>query len=151
MTDRRLFLLAAGIVALASAAHLSRVAADDKDAVKKEKAALLGEWVPVSLHVKGVENKDPKALADFSMKITDTQVIQGTAKKVVMTYTLDPSKDPKHIDISYVEGAPMPCIYELKKNRLKLLMAADFKRPSKFESEGRKVLIIYSRKSKKSD
>src|SRR5262245_28558547 len=77
------------------------LAADSKpeEAIKKEKEKLAGKWDMVSLEMDG--QKLPK-------EITKTMGATITATKVTtklhgedetpMTYTVDPSKSPKHID-----------------------------------------------------
>ena len=76
--------------------------ADAKDDVKKEKEKLQGTWKCVKFEEKGEsrEDADHRIVFDgdnFSVKRGDEAIIKGTFK-------LDPSKQPKEIDIEVKGG-----------------------------------------------
>jgi uncharacterized protein (TIGR03067 family) len=86
------------------------IAADAKDDAKKDLDKLQGEWVMVALEVDG------KAVPEDKLKGTVltikgdkyTTTVKDTKHEV--TITLDPSKDPKHIDMAFPDGPNAPKI-----------------------------------------
>ncbi len=81
------------------------VAADAKeDAIKKEKAALKGKWQVVTL-----EDSDGKTPEEETRKmrasITDSVISTKQGKDDSQgEYTIDPTKNPKEIDIKLLDG-----------------------------------------------
>ena len=138
-----LFILAAGVL----------LAAEPKpaDSVKKEKEKLVGKWDVVSHEMDG--QKLPKEItktmgATFTATMLTTKL--GGKDETPSSYTLDPSKDPKHLDIisnATEKGKEdiVPAIYVLDGDTLEVCFPAEFKggkkaprkRPAKFDgSEG---------------
>jgi len=136
-------LLTAAVAALA-------VAAAPADA---DRAALRGTWVIEAATLEGRDHAD-----DFrGMKLVldgDRYTIDFGKNTDKGTFTLDPTKTPKRIDVRSAEGPfkgkTLPGIYELKGDTLRLCLEADGKadkRPTAFEAPGttRNMLLTYRR------
>jgi uncharacterized protein (TIGR03067 family) len=89
---------------------------------KSDKERLQGTWVPVSVELGGkklsneeLKEKDFKTVFDGD---SVTMTVQTQNKE--MTYKLDPSKKPKHIDLVNSKGEVTRGIYLLDGNTLKL-------------------------------
>ena len=128
------------------------------DAVKTETNKLQGNWRIVE-----AERDVVKAPNDETKKIT--LVIKGdklTAKKTEnagkpeeknyeMSFTLDPSKNPKWIDVTYTggerNGESSLGIYELKDDTLKICMSRGTSRPMEFETkaESQRHMMVLKR------
>jgi uncharacterized protein (TIGR03067 family) len=128
------------------------------DAVKTETNKLQGTWRVVEAERDGV-----KAPGDETKKIT--LVIKGdklTAKRTEnagkpeeknyeMSFTLDPTKNPKWIDVTYTDGERKGesslGIYELKDDSLKICMSRGTTRPMEFETkaESQRHMMVLKR------
>ncbi|HJZ59555.1 MAG TPA: TIGR03067 domain-containing protein [Gemmataceae bacterium] len=132
---------------------VSAAVAADKDADSK---AMQGTWVIETARLAGRDHTE-----DFAgMKL----IIEGEKYTVDFgkntdkgTFTLDPAKTPKQIDIKSAEGPfkgmTLPGIYELKGDKLTLCLEGDGKadkRPTKFEAPEmtRNMLLSYKREKK---
>src|SRR5262245_45625768 len=101
---------------------VAAIATDTPDeAVKKEKEILQGTWVVESAEVDGKTIDDLKGV---KMVFSGDKVIRrmdGTEQEV--TYSIDPTKTPKHIDFTF-EGKCVKTvskdIYQLEGNTLKV-------------------------------
>jgi len=136
--------------------HLASAHAED-DAVKDEMKKLQGTWVRVSVDVAGKKTGDGKKPAGEAVTLT----IKGD-KYGDETFTLDPTKSPKHINVSTVDdkgnAITLPGIYELNDGVLKLCFPFPFegkfdqigKRPTEFGSKrgGNDVLEVYKLEKK---
>lgn len=125
------------------------------DAVKAEMHKLQGTWVRVSVDVNGKKTEDGNRPAGEAVTLT----IQGD-KFGGETFTLDPTKSPKHIDVLSVDdkgrAITLPGIYELKDGELKVCFPFPFggkfdkigQRPTEFGSKrgGNDVLEVYKRR-----
>jgi len=84
------------------------MAADAKeDAIKKDKAALKGKWQLVSLIAATGETFDGDSVpSDAFMIVTDDKITTtlGDKKLYEMEYTIDPTKNPKQLDFTHLEG-----------------------------------------------
>ena len=140
-------LLTAAVAALA-------VAAAPADA---DRAALRGTWVIEAATLEGRDHTD-----DFrGMKLIldgDRYTIDFDKNTDKGTFTLDPAKTPKRIDVRSAEGPfkgkTLPGIYELKGDTLRLCLEGDGKadkRPAAFEAPGttRNMLLTYRREKAK--
>jgi uncharacterized protein (TIGR03067 family) len=84
------------------------IAADAKeDAIKKDKAALKGNW-----QVTALEDSDEKVPEEqtrkMSITISETMIVSkqgGAGEKSKGEYAIDPTKTPKEIDIKLMDGA----------------------------------------------
>jgi uncharacterized protein (TIGR03067 family) len=112
---------------------------------KSDKELLQGTWTAVS------GERDGQKLNEFQLKHweqmifkDDTFTREGGEKKEG-TYTLDPEKEPKEIDLNLTvkcQATTWPGIYELKGNTLKLCFKPG--RPTAFDSKGG-VLIVFQK------
>jgi RNA polymerase sigma factor (sigma-70 family) len=162
-------LVAAGVLAVAVVTGIGGLAyhglaveppaKDDKkaDKPKDDREAILGSWKAVSFEMNGKKDPDEKGIADLikTLKCSftkDKHVIElfGGAKEY--TYKLDPSKNPKAIDL---EGdVSVPAVYSLDGNTLKLCLPNMGKgggdRPTEMatkEGDGR-LLVLLKREPK---
>jgi uncharacterized protein (TIGR03067 family) len=146
MFKRALVLLAAGLL----------VAADkpSEDAVKEERGKLEGTWTMSSLEQGG---KKSAVATGKERKLTikgDHWTVSGGAKKgSSMIFTIDPSKDPKTIDLSVKMGAKEHVskgIYKLEGDTLTICrcVGKEGDRPADFKSKKGYVLVVWKRADK---
>lgn len=142
------------LAAVAAAFVVLAAPAADDDA---ERTALRGTWVIAAATLEGRDHTD-----DFAgMKLIldgDKYTVDFATNTDKGTYTLDPAKTPKRIDIRSVagpfKGKTLPGIYELKGDTLVLCLDGDGKadkRPTKFEAPKttRNMLLTYHREKSK--
>jgi uncharacterized protein (TIGR03067 family) len=119
---------------------LSSAAPTQEDAIKKDLAELQGTWKISALEINGnqvaVEN-----LASAQVVIKDNQYQVAIGKeKYTVTITLDPSKNPKELDMMFNDGADKDrvarAIYKLDKDSFTLVrnLQVEQRRPSEFGS-----------------
>ena len=125
---------------------LTAVRADDKT-IQEEKKRLEGVWQFVSAEADGkpAPHDEQRPKAEFK---GDKFVGLGSE----MTYTLDPAKTPKHIDLIAKVGGmdiKIPAIYELTDDQLTLCIPLtekgkplDLKRPNGFDTKAIPVMLI---------
>jgi len=111
---------------------------------RKEKAKLKGTWVLVSLEQDGKAQPLP-ANGRFTMTFQGDKLIatEGVTKEA--TYSIDPTKQPAHLDIIPADdpdkGEPAPLIYVIDKDELKICGATlgalgrDGERPKEFATK----------------
>jgi RNA polymerase sigma factor (sigma-70 family) len=112
---------------------------------KSDKELIQGTWIPVA----GEQNGEK--LAKEKLEGGKMVLMEGKLTLQVMeswparegTYTIDPDKKPKEIDMTF-GNATMMGLYELKGTTLKVVMA-ERGRPSDFDSAGA-TLITFERK-----
>jgi len=131
------------------------VAADPPRDAKKELEQLQGEWTIVSL-----ENRGQKVAEETvkDMKLTvkgeEWKVTRDGTTVADVTFKLDPSKDPKAIDMTFKvngEEAALKGIYKLDGDTLTLCrtMSPDAGRPTEFKtSADGGVLTVWKRAKK---
>jgi len=135
------------------------LAADAKDAKKKDLDLLKGTWAASS-----VEYGGEKVGADIVKNLTlvvegDKLTIKGDSAEVEKygkaTLKIDPTTPPKIIDISITggdeKGTTFEGIYEVDKDQWKLCVKlAGKERPAKFESAAgsQDVLAVFKREKK---
>jgi uncharacterized protein (TIGR03067 family) len=131
-------------------------AGDAKDeAIKKDRAAIKGEWKVVSYELDG---KKPVSDEDLEkVKVTIDESGKVTVQRdgeifIEATTTIDPSKNPKTVDTTFtagdLKGQTALGIYEIKGNSYKYCRANPGKdRPTEFSSkEGSEhTLVVYKR------
>jgi uncharacterized protein (TIGR03067 family) len=117
------------------------VARDEKP--KSDKELILGTWISTSGEQNG-EKLAKEKLKGGKMVFTEDkitlQVLEAQAREG--TYTIDPDKKPKEIDMTF-GNATMMGLYELKGKTLKVVMS-ERGRPSDFDSAGA-TLVIFER------
>ena len=133
-------------------------AADDaKEEVKK----LSGVWKLSSAEIDG--NKyDAEKFGISTIVIADGKLVFNDGSKVVVTYAfkVDPTKKPAAMDCEKDnESAPLPCIYALNGDDLKICMPllpkkgegakVEIKRPESFATKGIPVMTMVLKREKK--
>jgi uncharacterized protein (TIGR03067 family) len=133
---------------------VSVAVAADADA-EAELKALEGRWVIDRARLAGRDHLD-----DFAgMKLTikgNEYLIEFAENSDRGTFTVDPAKSPKWIDIQTAKKGPffgrtLHGIYKIEKEKLILCCEADGKaRPTAFEApeKGRNMLLTYQREKK---
>jgi uncharacterized protein (TIGR03067 family) len=121
-----LFVLAASVLPVASTSQ-----ADDKE-LQRELEALKGTWIAVSLTVQSgkiipKEELDREQVS-WTLKGEGKGVFSAAGTDVDYTYSIDPSKSPKTIDLTIVgpaeelKGHKQFGIYKLEKGKLTLCL-----------------------------
>ena len=132
------------------------VAADDppKDA-KKEVEKLEGEWTIVSLENRG-EKVPEETVKDMKLKVKGEEwvVTRDGTTVADIAFKLDPSKDPKAIDLTFkVDGkeTALKGIYKLDGDTLTLCRtdSPDAARPTAFKTTGDGGVLAVWKRAKK--
>jgi uncharacterized protein (TIGR03067 family) len=114
------------------------VAADAPDeAVKKEKQQLQGTWVAKSVKIKGKADEKLKG-AKFIFS-GDKLTMEFDGKKQEGTYSIAPTKSPKHIDLTFEREGRKDLdrgIYQIEGDTLKMCVRGG---RGKFDREGNLV------------
>jgi clostripain len=132
-------------------------AADDKGVsgpapgAKEELAKLEGEWTMVSLEERGEKAPDER-VKRFKLTIKGDQWTvtssQGKGKPPALTMTVDPSSEPRTMDLTGRDGDRefvFLCIYKLEGDTLTLRRAmetGDVKRPQEFSTTPEEGLLV---------
>ena len=141
--------VAIGVVVLLAAGDVT------EEAVKKEIAKLQGSWSVVSAEWDG--NKAPDAKIKMVKIVFEEEkliVHQGDKTVETESYKLDPSKDPKAIDVTYLEGErkgeSSQGIYSLVGDTLKICMSYSTNRPADFETraDSKRHLLVLKREKR---
>lgn len=117
------------------------------ETLAKAKAALKGTWQVTSLEEGG--NQIPAGITSQLKHVfhDDAIVMVVGEKEKLAQYKLDPTASPKTIDIIRKDEVALG-IYELEGDTLRICLAKDLRRPTKFESKsetGRNALVIFKR------
>jgi uncharacterized protein (TIGR03067 family) len=121
-------------------------ATDSKDdAAKQERAKLQGVWAVVAIETDGNRAAPARAMKWTIKDNHITQSIVNVAGAVrEFSFDLDPSTDPKMLDLTYEDsarkGEKIEGIYELKDDELRICLnfapkAAPRQRPTEFETK----------------
>jgi len=130
----------ASITLVMFAGMTARAADPAADEAKK----LQGEWQAVEVEVKGKKvTKDDAEVKNLRLVIEGNGIIladpTGGDKDRKKTFKLDPSKSPKEIDITSLDGQEKDqtaaCIYKLDKDRLTICMPYFSKDPTQRPTE----------------
>jgi RNA polymerase sigma-70 factor (ECF subfamily) len=144
-----------GLVSVVAA--LVVLAADATPAADGDHKALQGTWVIASATLAGRDHADD--FAGMKLILDGDRYTADFGKDTDKgTFTIDPAKTPRRIDVRSVsgpfKGKTLPGIYELKGDALVLCLEGDGvadKRPTKFEAPAttRNMLLTYRRDAKK--
>jgi uncharacterized protein (TIGR03067 family) len=149
MRTRLLALLAAGLL----------LGADAKEEAAKETKKLQGTWSVTAVKVGG------KALPEKDF-MGDRLVIKGNLLRMInekkkggpeFTFTIDPSKKPKHIDMTDTkQKKTVPCIYTLEGDEFRMCIPLVekgkkepmLKRPESVDAKDKPQICFTARKQK---
>jgi RNA polymerase sigma-70 factor (ECF subfamily) len=122
------------------AGQVSAAAPKDEKA-KPDKETLQGTWVAKSGERNGTKLSEEELKEWEQLVFAGDKVTREAKERREGTYTIDPDKKPKEIDL-FTEANTWKGIYELKGTTLKLCVSFG-ERPSDFDSEvGRRALLI---------
>lgn len=136
---------------------LSSLARGDKpdDAVAAELKAMVGRWKVVKAELGGQNVLDQLKTMKFEITSGGKYTAQMGREKDVGTFTVNPAKTPKELDVKPIsgpqKGMTLKGIYQLNGDTLTACYdASNTARPSKFEAkEGTTVLLITYKREKK--
>src|SRR5262249_44163846 len=86
------------------------ISANPADDAKKDLEKLQGEWIMAALEIDGKPVPDDKIQGTTLTIKGDKYVVSSKENKYEVAITLDPSKDPKAIDMAFPDGADAPKI-----------------------------------------
>lgn len=144
------------VLAFLAALGLPCFAADDK--VAEEDKKFEGTWVVTAMEFNG--NKVPtEAIGEMTFTFKGKTYEQKAGDRLIEAgkQDLDPSKTPKHMDITVsdgeTKGKKQLAIYEIDGDKLKICAADhdDPARPSKFETKEGSKNMVFELKRKKKD
>lgn len=123
------------------------------DAAKADREALQGIWRLVASEVKGRKDEKPPESA-LKFDGDEAYELKGGEKKDPAVYRLDPSKDPRQIDLipqsGELKGTTVQAIYEIKGDTLRLALGDADRRPKAFvPGEGVTVVLTFKREKPK--
>ena len=138
-------------IVLPFAVVLLSAAAGPAQDTRKELEKLQGEWTMVSMETKGMKARDD-VVKQYKLTIKGDQWTVTTLKGVggKATFKIDPSKNPKTIDLTFEfnkKGTPSRGIYKLEGDTLTLCRTAgDRERPKEFKTtEEAGILVVWKR------
>lgn len=123
-----------GLLALAALFLLA--AAPTEQQITAEKEKMVGTYKLYGLEINGQEI-EPEQIRRFECTVTrDTIAIKANTQERANTYRIDPTKDPKTIDLIW-KGQVTLGIYYLNGDKFKLCLAPEGsrKRPTDFEGK----------------
>jgi uncharacterized protein (TIGR03067 family) len=118
-----------------------------EDAVRNEQKKLEGNWSAVSIEVEGAK-MPAQQVNGFSLTFKAGKFTSHNGgEKMTGTYTIDPAKKPKTMDIVHADGPEKgktwSLIYTLEGNTLRLRGGEiDKDRPGDFETKDQKGAIL---------
>jgi uncharacterized protein (TIGR03067 family) len=117
------------------------VADDMSDEAKK----LEGTWLieSVTLDGKAVDNTKGGQIVIAGDKLT---MKHKNGKEQPFTFTVDPAKKPKTMDLDLPEGHAQSVIYDLDGDALKLVVGEPDKRPTEFTDKGNHLIMLKRKK-----
>jgi uncharacterized protein (TIGR03067 family) len=144
-----MLIVAAGMLALGLLGQA--VGQTPEERLKREEEKLAGTWRVTAAKANGVRLQ-PREVPDMKLTFKDGKYTVQLAKEKPQegTYKIDPSKNPKTIDVNRTtgpeQGKKQVGIYELTGNELKICACdASKKRPTDFDTrdkDGYMVLVL---------
>jgi uncharacterized protein (TIGR03067 family) len=132
---------------------------DAAEDAKKELEKIQGTWVAASVEFNGGK-ATPERAATIKVICKDDKYVQTEAGREVEkgSHKLDPSKKPKHMDITVTDGEQKGktqlAIYELEGDTLKICVAraGEKDRPTEFAAKsGSTHILVTLKREKKED
>jgi uncharacterized protein (TIGR03067 family) len=117
---------------------------------KKEMDKLQGEWTMISLEQKGKKATD-ELVKQYKLTIKGDQWIVSSGREATMTFKIDPSKEPKTMDLTF-EGkqAVSRGIYKLEGDTLTLCRTTgNIDRPKEFKTTPEAGILVAWKRVKK--
>ncbi|SIN81942.1 uncharacterized domain TIGR03067 protein [Singulisphaera sp. GP187] len=130
------------------------VFATGDDGIVTELKAIAGNWRVVHFEHKGKVAPDGDAKASLAIEAGGKAVLKPQGGEIRFTLSVDPSKSPKQITLTYDEGplkdAKQFGIYKLEGTKLTICMAPpkrpEIERPEGFTTEEKdRTLVIHER------
>jgi uncharacterized protein (TIGR03067 family) len=133
--------------------------ADDK-AISAERKAMIGTWVAVGGEAKGKKLTKDELPLQWTFRAGGKAVFANrtTGTESPFTYTIDPSKKPKAIDITYegpiaaLKNTKQFGIYKIEKDKLTISLtspgATEKDRPKEFTTKTGGVLLMTFERAK---
>jgi uncharacterized protein (TIGR03067 family) len=121
-----------------------------QDAVKQEMKKLQGTWKMESYHIGDAEASEDAVKMRRLVIEGDKWTSHIGEAEFQMTWKVDPSKSPKHLDLTTTtmgKEEVRPCIYQVTEDTLVvcLPLANTGARPSKFEQTDDVAIAVYKR------
>jgi uncharacterized protein (TIGR03067 family) len=144
---KTIFLLSIVFLASTEFSRFANAQETPDEVMAKAKAALKGAWQVTSLEEGG--NQIPAGITlQLKHVFHDEAIIMVVGEKEKLAqYKLDPTASPKTIDIIRKDEVTLG-IYELEGDTLRICLAKDLRRPTKFESKsetGLWTLAVFKR------
>jgi uncharacterized protein (TIGR03067 family) len=117
---------------------------------KQDKDAIQGEWGVVAAESRG-KSMPAEEIARMSATFAGDKFTlwEGGGVNVAASFSLDPAKSPKQIDLKKEDGKSQLAIYELSGDELKLCVDESGKgRPSSFATSGAGNLMLVLKRKK---
>src|SRR5262249_23025251 len=133
MTGRNLAIV--GVVALLALTGCSSRATQEEDVVARENAQLQGNWVIVGASLSGgavpleALKQDAKSLP-WEFRADTFKAFMGGSERAFEegTYTIDPGKSPKHLDLIPKKGELLTtrkCVYSVNGDELRIAFSVN--------------------------
>ncbi|QDV34858.1 TIGR03067 domain-containing protein [Tautonia plasticadhaerens] len=103
---------------------------------QRDKERFQGTWLLVSMQINGIDRYDAGQGMKWIFtggKLTASGILNGEEKAAPGTFSIDPSKDPKTIDLRFDDKVTYKGAYKFEDGRLKVCYHAG-DRPTEFTS-----------------
>jgi uncharacterized protein (TIGR03067 family) len=112
---------------------------------QSDKERLQGTWLLVAMQIDGSDQYDAKLRMKWTFsgdKVAGTGKLDGEEKSALGTFTIDPTKGPKTIDLRFDDKITYKGVYKFENGRLKVCYHA-VDRPTEFTSRaGSKSVLM---------
>lgn len=126
---------------------LLAIAVSPEEAIRREREKFEGNWKVASIEVDGVQ-LPAEQVREFTLTFKGGKFISRMGDKMQNgTYTIDPTKTPKTMDITNSDGPDKgklrPVIYTLEDNTLRICGSEVGKdRPTEFKTKDHKGIML---------
>jgi len=124
-----------------------------KEAPKKDQPTVVGTWLPETIVVGGAPEKLEAGMTFTLTGDGKCMVKEGKNEPDEMSYSMDPKKDPGHLDLREpgMQGELMKGIYKLDGDTLTLCLSMKGDRPTAFASPAGSMVILVTLKRMKKE